>query len=220
MIRRDFIIRSMQQLGEVVARVLRLRERGDYDEALVLLDAACRQMLGLNGKLLDSLSTDDLLSMLSVGQTLDLDKCILLAELLSEQGDVYEAQGRTGASYDSHVKALDVWVYAYLSYDHPYLEERRPAIEALLERLEPQGLPADTELNLADYFERTGRYAKAEDLLFHLMEDDPDDEELHQEGFAFYARLLARSDSDLEVGNLPRDEVEEGLTRLRRLHEE
>jgi len=38
-----------------------------------------------------------------------------------------------------------------------------------------------------------------------------------ERGRSFYARLRAKSDTDLQAGNLARDEVEEGLAQLERL---
>jgi hypothetical protein len=51
-------------------------------------------------------------------------------------------------------------------------------------------------------------------MLFELLEPDPTNPILHQEGLDFYHRLLAKSNYDLQAGNLTREEVEEGLRRL------
>jgi Flp pilus assembly protein TadD len=65
------------------------------------------------------------------------------------------------------------------------------------------------------YYEKTGRYAQAEDVLFEMLEANPSDSDLRASGAAFYARLKKKSPTDLAVGNLSRDEVEEGLEKLK-----
>ncbi|MBU2604039.1 MAG: hypothetical protein KKA32_18055 [Actinobacteria bacterium] len=73
--------------------------------------------------------------------------------------------------------------------------------------------------SLLRYFETTGEYARAEDVLFRRIGDgDPDlveHADLVERGIGFYLRLLLKPDQELVEGGLPRDEVEEGLETLR-----
>jgi hypothetical protein len=52
--------------------------------------------------------------------------------------------------------------------------------------------------------------------LWELVETEDGDEYV-EEGIDFYDRLLAKPDEDLVAGDLPRDEVAEGLARIRAL---
>src|SRR6266567_188118 len=56
----------------------------------------------------------------------------------------------------------------------------------------------------------------AEDALFEAIDDLPADTSLVDAGIAFYQRLLALQDADLETGGLPRDEVKSSLAELLR----
>jgi len=58
-----------------------------------------------------------------------------------------------------------------------------------------------------------GKYARSEDRLFELAKRRP--EEGLQVGIPFYERLLKKTDQELERGNLPRNEVKEGLEELK-----
>src|SRR6266511_2008230 len=69
-------------------------------------------------------------------------------------------------------------------------------------------------LTLAGYL--AGRYADAEDALFEAIDDLPADTGLVDAGIAFYQRLLALQDADLETGGLPREEVKSSLAELLR----
>ena len=54
----------------------------------------------------------------------------------------------------------------------------------------------------------------AEDLLFHLADHHPTPA-LFAEGVAFFERLLGKSYRYLKAGNLPYEEVKEGLAAFR-----
>src|SRR5207245_11050876 len=66
------------------------------------------------------------------------------------------------------------------------------------------------------YYETRGMLDKAEDALFDWL--DTSDPEAPNSGLAFYERLSAKNDQDLERGGLPRDEVEEGDRKSTRLN--
>jgi hypothetical protein len=65
-------------------------------------------------------------------------------------------------------------------------------------------LPPETQAALMQHYERTGEYAKAEDMLYSLLEVHIDDAEILRFGMGFYQRLLRCSNSELAEGNLPR----------------
>jgi hypothetical protein len=65
------------------------------------------------------------------------------------------------------------------------------------------------------HYERTGEFAKAEDALFAMLDVEPNNWGIVEFGLAFYERLQRQSDATLVAGNLPRAELEAGLTELR-----
>ncbi|MGH2482458.1 MAG: DUF6483 family protein, partial [Ktedonobacteraceae bacterium] len=97
------------------------------------------------------------------------------------------------------------------SYDHI---DQLAEIEGLTYKLADYDLPQHTQEMLFRYFERTGRFSQAEDTLDEMLEANPGDRGIVVKGIAFYHRLLQKSDAALLGGNLSRDEVEEGLSRL------
>ncbi len=64
-------------------------------------------------------------------------------------------------------------------------------------------------------FERDGKYAKAEDALFLLLESAPKNLDAIDIGIGFYERTSVLSDEALSAGDMPRPEVEAGLADLR-----
>jgi hypothetical protein len=76
-------------------------------------------------------------------------------------------------------------------------------------------LPFELTVLLWRFYEQNGDFARAENVLFELLEEYGVTETVIPHGVAFYERLLARSDFELSSGGLPRDEVEAGLRELR-----
>jgi Family of unknown function (DUF6483) len=64
------------------------------------------------------------------------------------------------------------------------------------------------------HYEQAGEHARAEDALFNMLDAGPANTELLDFGIGFYQRLLRLDDETLEVGNLPRAEVNAGLAEL------
>ena len=73
-------------------------------------------------------------------------------------------------------------------------------------------LPVPVLRRLFAYLEDRGLYATAEDALYEWL--DQDEAAAIPEGIAFYDRLSKKTDADLERGNLPRTEIDEGRNKL------
>jgi hypothetical protein len=87
-------------------------------------------------------------------------------------------------------------------------------ITFLTDKLIEYEMPARLQYKLMQYYEMIGDYAEAENILFHLI--DNGGIEIVKEGLQFYNRLLAKTDDELKKGNLPRNEIEEGLLALKK----
>jgi tetratricopeptide (TPR) repeat protein len=216
MIRQDYIMRLIEQLGSVLVKLLRLKESGEYQEALQTINRTYQQFFGLSADLIGSVPDDYLLDTLKTGEVLDGDKCIIIALLLKEEGDVYEALKNHDESYHRYLKSLRLFLEVVISNAPMSLPEHLAQVETVIHNLEPYDLPPAVKTRLWQYYEKTGNYAKAEDVLFRLLDAQPRGK-ISQEGIAFYKRLLAKSDAELQAGGLPRDEVEEGLQELRKI---
>jgi hypothetical protein len=215
MIRQDYIMRMIEQLVRVLAEAAALKKANKYAEALLTIDQALQELSGFDSKFVNSLPDDALLTMLKTGDALDADKCIIVADLLDIEGDIYEVQGQLQESYYRHLKALNLFLAAFLSRTQTSLPHHFAQIEPIVEKLESYDLPLETKHRLWLYFEQVGRYAQAEDLLYELIEAEPEPEEMVTQGISFYQRLLQKGNQELITGNLPRTEIEEGLAELR-----
>jgi hypothetical protein len=91
------------QLVQVVARVLKLSEVKRFDEALEEVERSSRQLLGMDLRLLTTLSESEFVRLLSLGDRFDVEKCVVVAELLRLVGEVKKVEGDEGEIGRAHV---------------------------------------------------------------------------------------------------------------------
>jgi tetratricopeptide (TPR) repeat protein len=206
-----------ERVGRTLAIILGLRQANRYEEALIYIDDLFLQAVGLTSSFINSVSEETLLQMLSPLGELSIDKCLWVAALLKAEGEIYEDQGNTLESYYRYLKSLRLFLEVQLHERTLSISNFYVETEELLSRLEEYEVPDSIKSRLFSYYELTGRYAKAEDILFELLETDHRNREIFQQGIAFYERLQGKSDFDLAAGNLSRDEVKEGLAQLKQM---
>ena len=154
---------------------------------------------------------------LTLGDSTQLvrEKCVMLAALLEQLGLACATQGREEESQDCFLKSMHIMLGIQMRHDHEVLPEYAPRIEELAERLWKSNRSIRTDATLMLHYEQTGRYAKAEDALFSLLEGAPGNADAIEMGVAFYDRLSQLDDNTLIAGGLPREEVEAGLAELK-----
>jgi hypothetical protein len=216
MFKRDYLIRQFDMLALVLSRVLHLLKEKKSDEALQAIDLEIERISGLDAYGLSHLTENELITGAGLGET-PADghaKRMALATLLAKAGEIYADQGDGETAYRCTLGALDLRMAIPPDGNGSDLPVELPTVTALVAALDNYALPPATHLRLFRYYEQTGHYAGAEDLLFDMLDAEPDSPELYQLGIAFYHRLLAQPDGALEAGNLPRQEVEAGLAEL------
>ena len=215
MINKDYILRMAEKFGRAMAIILHLREYNKHEEALIYIDDLLLQATGLTSRFINSVSDEMLLQAISPLGMLNVDKCLWIAVLLKAEGEIYEEQGNSNESYYRFLKALHLYILA-LSHEATLQDTTLYSdIQELLNKLEDYELPLSTKEKLFPYYEQIGHYDKAEDILFEVLDADATNNALFERGKAFYARLLTKNDTDLRVGNLSKEEVEEGLAQLK-----
>ncbi|HEY7032507.1 MAG TPA: DUF6483 family protein [Thermomicrobiales bacterium] len=209
----DYIMRMVQQFSGFLVRVLRLREEGQTEEAIALLSDAYGKLVGVPASLVHALSEDDLIALLRAHGRLDPERCLGLAELLREEGHVYDDAERYDESFPRYLKALRLYL-EIVGEDQELGESRIPGLDDVIDQLSGLDLPVETAERLAAYLEDAGRFDEAENVVAHRLEAAPDDPAAIDAAIRFYRRLLNKSDAELMVGGLTRDEVIDGLERI------
>ena len=217
MIRRDYIIRMIEQFFQLLNRLQSLKQEQRWNEAATTLDDQFRQLAGCGPSEAVQLSETELLAKLIQGEASVAvrDKTFMLASLFKEAGDVAAAQERIEESCKYYLKGLHLLLEALGRGDAYELPEFVPKVEVFVSALQGSQLPFHTHGLLMQHYERTGEFGKAEDALFAMLELEPDNSALLDFGISFYQRLQGEQDTALEEGNLPRAELEAALSDLR-----
>lgn len=226
MIGRDYILRLIEQLGQVLTVVLgtagRLRDNGQLDEADAVIDAAMQRLFGLSLEATETLLTETLLALLRLNQIPSPDEPLVanrittMARLIEASADISVDAGDQELADGQRLKALQLYL-AVLTEEEPGFPAAANAVDPLLEQLADQELAVPAKEQLWQHFEHVGHFAKAEDWMFHLLDDEQAGGDVPDRAMFFYQRLLALSDAELERGNLPREEVLAGLEHVQAL---
>ena len=207
MIRRDYILRMVAEMAQVLARVISLKSRQEYEQALKEINAALRQLRDGNGEEAPELSLTDWLALCRRHEQAASGLMIAVADLLKEQGDVLAAQNKP-ESAKSRALALGLFLEGLLNGETFVTVELLRKVEELFGQVRETLSDSEVWRRLVRYFEARGRLARAEDALFAwLAVGDP---AATTEGFSFYQRLDQQNDTILEQGDLPRAELEQG----------
>ncbi|MHB8595373.1 MAG: DUF6483 family protein [Ktedonobacteraceae bacterium] len=218
MINKDFILRMVERFGRELSILLHLRERNQFDEALIHIDDLYLNSLGLTIGFVNSISEEVLFTLISPLGALDSEKCLWVAMLLNIEGDIYDDQDKNDEAFYRYVKSLYFYIEVVLHTPNLDSLDVVNEIENLLNKLEEYELPLKTKSQLFRYYERMGHYDKAEDLLFDIAEAKAESYSMLTPGTTFYERLLQKSHDDLAAGNFSREEAKEGLTALQEMY--
>ncbi|WP_379131377.1 DUF6483 family protein [Paenibacillus sp. sgz500958] len=207
MFRRDYIVRMIEDMTQMVAKVLNLKQERKTTEALWEIDELLNRHFRLNSRLLNSLSVEDIIEMFRMGGMMEVDKLQGVARMLQEEAGVYKEKNEQYEAVTRLMKALHLYLYSDLHGADRKLLQLTDLIDEVLSEVSIYQLPVKTERLLLPYLESIGRYGKAEDCLYRLIDQGEDVAVLGEE---LYRRLLLKDPEELALGNLPLLEVKEG----------
>jgi tetratricopeptide (TPR) repeat protein len=214
MIRRDQSSILAQRMTDVLPRIAELKKQQRYKEAVDEINETVRTNLGLSPRFVKGVTDQDLLGMFRSG-LLTVERAVALAKLLKERAEINWAVGQPKNALIRTVKALMLYLEAFEKQQESTFADYYSDVELLAANLGDYELPAATRENLFRFYEAAGKYSKAEDLLFETLETAANGTWI-ETGRQFYERLAAKSDAELEAGNLPRDELQESRAELAR----
>jgi hypothetical protein len=221
LVQRDYILRIFEQMGQVVAVVIGLRRNGEPAKAMNVMNDSLQGLVGFDLDDIERLGADDLVQMvrLSRSGSASADEMVpgqlaVIGGFLVEAAEIHDLQDEPARADAARIKALHLYL-VILTEERLAHDVALDAVFPLLEQLSNYALPFELTVLLWRFYEQLGDYARAENVLFELLEEYGVTETVIPHGVAFYERLLARSDFELSSGGLPRDEVEAGLRELR-----
>lgn len=209
MIKKDYILRLIDELVRVLARVFHLRDLKAYDDALSLLRSESERLIGLDGGMMEVLSADDIRKAVRAPEA-----ALVAGRILEEMSHIYEETGDHARATGTAVKTLDLYTGMMLVAPNAVDGDYRARMSGLADVIAERELTYDDRRTLMRCYGLLGRFADAEDVLFGLLDDGDDRERTVEEGKAFYRRLSEMTDDELRAGGLPRDELDDGMKAL------
>jgi tetratricopeptide (TPR) repeat protein len=206
-------MRQIEQVGRMLAAIIGLARGGRGDEALGMFDEAYKPLLGVGTGVVATLDDAQLVDMLTSGSNPDMRRVALALELLKTEADLYAGAGQAGEAAVRYRRA--VALAGTLAARSERLLDRELATD-LLKRAGDLELSVPQRLAAARVLEALGRYADAEDALFEVIDERPDDPEPVDEAIAFCQRLRPLEPEQLAAGGLSLQEVNDTLAELLR----
>ncbi|MCU7492091.1 MAG: DUF6483 family protein [Bacteroidota bacterium] len=214
MFERDYILRLIEQLTQVLSKILFSKGAKNLDEAKELIRQAYPNMLGLDPDLIRSMSDVEIINFLKITGSTQYERCLMIAELLKEEAAIDEMIHGEGneESVLVYFDSLSLFLEALINKDELMTDRFVKDTESVLERVSGFQIPPEIAEKLIRYYEIQGRFADAEDVLFELTETG--EPGYLQKAEKFYLRLMEKPEEELRKGNLPKEEVLEGLNRV------
>jgi tetratricopeptide (TPR) repeat protein len=154
MLTEDYIMRMISQVLAVIMTALGLKKAGKYREALQSFAQAKEILLGMDANIMDQVDEAAVLDLLTNRGNLDLDRLRLLADIYSEEGEIYHLQGLTDNSQFAYQRGLRLYLEAVLAGDTGMSVELIDKIEVLRHQVNTSLIREETCLALLDYLDR------------------------------------------------------------------
>jgi hypothetical protein len=132
--RRDYVLEMIEQLAAAIASIAGLKEAGQLDEALRLVQKTADGLFGPLHRTLDAVDSATAATLLG-----DADKVAAYAALVAERADIQERKGDARRARADHRRALETYLErARLA---PPLDDRaRAAIQTLRTKVDENRL--------------------------------------------------------------------------------
>jgi hypothetical protein len=155
--KQDYLLRLIEELAQLLATIVKLRNQGSHDAALLTLLQAQERLFARPAQEFITLPVEEQLPLLTVGETAvhAREKCLMYAALLTEAGHTYTAREQTALASGAYQLALQISLLTALRYPSPQAEADRRSIAALLDRLPGDQLAMEVKGLLEAFHETT-----------------------------------------------------------------
>ena len=105
MIRKDYILRMVEEFAKFLAAIVGLKNEGKYHEALKKIDTVYTGLIDIDPIILKSLSPEEMITFLKNEDKYSNQYLKIIAELLFEEGQIYAESGDPVSARNVLVKA-------------------------------------------------------------------------------------------------------------------
>jgi len=215
MLKNDYMKEVENTLRLVTEEVDKNIINGDIEKAKERVNKELKALVGLDIGTVDVFSFDTLDGLISKEMQYNAEKFIAFACLMKLEGQISNKENNENSKIQYYEKSLDGFYKAYTEDDETNSKYLDDAVEVASELINFE-LSLDTDKKIFKIYELAHKLDKAEDTLFYMLRKTNDDRSMVLEGMRFYNRLKERELDELVLGNLPIEEVEDGISELER----
>jgi hypothetical protein len=149
--RQDYIQRLLEELGHFLAEILKYRQAGQYEAALLTVLQAQERLFVRPVQDFMTRPVEDQVHLLGLGETAAAarEKCLAYADLLTEAGLTYQARGQAALAQGAYQLALHVTLLVALQFPSADSAAVQGRLAALREKVPADQLNADVAALLA-----------------------------------------------------------------------
>ncbi|MDD3242065.1 MAG: DUF6483 family protein [Bacilli bacterium] len=188
---------------------------GDIEKAKERVNKELKALVGLDIGTVDIFSFNSIEGIISKEMQYNAEKFIAFGCLMQLEGIISDKESNENAKVKYYEKSLEGFYKAYTEdkdINSKYLDD---AVEVAGELINYE-LSLDLDRKILKLYELANKLDKAEDTLFYMLRKTNNDGSMILEGMRFYNRLKERETDELILGNLPIEEVEDGISELER----
>lgn len=135
MLRKDYIMKMIEEFVRVLAKVVLLKENKQYNDAKEELDNLSSLITGFELKQVKSLGSEGIAYVLSINKESETEKIYCTARILKEEAMILEEEGKTEDSLNSFKIAKELFeLVSYREFEEK--DEALKEIEFLKNKIE------------------------------------------------------------------------------------
>ena len=144
--RRDYVLRLIDEVGELLDRIIFQRSKSRPQDALQSVVQACERLFNLEAEKLFKLTPDQQFTLLTEHESPEIagQKVLLYAALNAEAGKIYTTLGNQPMARGSFINALRLTLKAQASFPSENPPAYAPRVPELLDTLKDAPLDSET----------------------------------------------------------------------------
>jgi tetratricopeptide (TPR) repeat protein len=215
MLKNDYMKEVENTLRLVTEEVNKNIINGDIEKAKESVNKQLKALVGLDIGTVDVFSFNSLEGLISKEMQYNAEKFIAFGCLMNLQGQISNKENNENLKIQYYEKSLEGFYKAYTEDDETNSKYLDDAVDVAME-LSNYELSLDMDKKIFEIYELANKLDKAEDTLFYILRKTNNDGSMILEGMRFYNRLKEKEPDELVLGNLPVEEIEDGISELER----
>lgn len=215
MIKNDFMKEVENTLNLVTEEVNKSIIDGNINEAKEKVNKVLKGLVGIDMGTVDIFSFSSIEELICREMQYNAEKFIAFSCLMKLQGKIAKKENDENNGIKYYEKSIESFYKAYLEDEEVSSNYLNDAVE-VSDELSKYELPLEMDKKILGIYEAANRFDKAEDTLFYMLRKTNNDGSIILDGIRFYNRLKEMDNDKLKLGNLPIEEVEDGISELER----